>query len=193
MKKELNARKVNHDNSSLFVDDGINIKDRIIHLFDDIDSDSIGKVIKGVQLMLAANKEPIDIYISSLGGDPYSAWGAANFITLQKDVLIRTHAMGPVMSAATIVFLSGDEKICYENSVFMFHTVSDSTSGKFTVEIKDCYEECKRIHEDICEFYGKYSKTTSKEWAKLLKANDLYIRPEQALEMGIVDRILKPV
>lgn len=191
--KKLNGRKVNHDNSSLFIDDGVNIKDRIIHLFDDIDSDSVGKVIKGVQLMLVANKEPIDIYISSLGGDPYSAWGVANFITLQKDVLIRTHAIGPVMSAATIIFLSGDEKLCYENSVFMFHTVSDSTSGKFTVEIKDCYDECKRVHEDLCEFYGKYTKTIAKDWSKLLKSNDLYIRPEQALEMGIVDKILVSV
>lgn len=191
--KVLNGKKITPDNSSMFIEDGVNIKDRVIHLFDEIDADSVGKVIKGIQLMLVANKEPIDIYINSFGGDPYSAWGVANFITLQKDVVIRTHAMGAIMSAATIVFLSGDEKICYENSVFMFHTVSDSTYGKFTVDIKDAYEECRRIHMDMCEFYGKYTKISSKEWFKLLKANDIYIRPEQALKMGIVDRILKTV
>jgi ATP-dependent protease ClpP protease subunit len=101
--------------------------------------------------------------------------------------------MGAIMSAATIIFLSGDEKIAYENSVFMFHTVSSATYGKFTVEIKDEYEECKRIHMDMCQFYGKYTKIPAKEWFKLLKANDLYIRPEKALEMGIVDKILKPM
>jgi ATP-dependent protease ClpP protease subunit len=191
--KNLNGRKISHDNSSMFIEDGVNIKDRTIHLFDEIDAESVGKVIKGIQLMLVANKDPIDIYINSFGGDPYSAWGAANFITLQKDVIIRTHAMGAIMSAATIIFLSGDEKIAYENSVFMFHTVSSATYGKFTVEIKDEYEECKRIHMDMCQFYGKYTKIPAKEWFKLLKANDLYIRPEKALEMGIVDKILKPM
>lgn len=193
MKKKLNGRKITHDNSSMFMEDGVNIKDRCIHLFDDIDSDSVGKLIKGIQLMLVANKDPIDIYINSFGGDPYSAWGAANFISLQKEVLIRTHAMGAVMSAATIVFLSGDEKICYENTVFMFHTVSDGTYGKFTSEIKDTYEECRRIHKDMCEFYGRYTKVPSKEWFKMLKSNDVFIRPEKALEMGIVDKILNPI
>lgn len=189
----MNGRKMTPDNNSMFIDDGVNLKDRVIHLFEDVGSDSVGKVIRGIQLMLVANKEPIDIFINSFGGCPYSAWAVANFITLQKDVLIRTHALGAVMSAATTVFLAGDEKLCYENSVFMFHTVSSGVEGKYTNELKDNYLECQRIHEDMCEFYGKYTKTTSKEWMKLLKGNDLYIRPEQAVEMGIVDRIVVPV
>lgn len=188
-----NNRKLHPDNSTMFIEDGINIKDRIVYIFDEIDALSVSKVIKGIQLMLVASKEPIDIYINSFGGDPYSAWAVSNFITLQKDVLIRTHGMGAVMSAATIVFLSGDEKYCYENTVFMFHTVSSGTYGKYTVEIKDEYEECKRLHADMCNFYGRYTKISAKEWFRILKANDLYIRPQQALEMGIVDNILKPL
>ena len=47
MKKKIN-RKLNTDNTDKFMDHGIDINNRVIHLFEDIDAETSGMVIKGI-------------------------------------------------------------------------------------------------------------------------------------------------
>lgn len=180
------------DNTQLFIDDGINVDLRIIHLFDDIDSDSVGKVIKGLQLIMAKNSElPIDIYINTFGGDPYSGLALYSYIRSLGTIVIRLHALGAVMSAGSIIFMAGDERYIYSNSVLMLHSVSSFAEGKVHLALEDEAEECKRLHKQMCEIYAAHSKQDFNYWNKRIKYKDIYIRPEEAVTLGLVDKIVK--
>jgi|GEM_PF-3502407 len=185
------AKRLNTDNTDNFINSGVNVDDRIIHLFTDIDPESAGVVIKGIQLMMAKTLEkPIDIYINSTGGDPYSSIGLYDFIHSLSGVVINTYNIGCAMSGASIIFLAGDNRYMYENCVFMFHSVSSSAKGKVFLDLVDEAEECKRIHKQLCAIYAKHTNKTEKQWDHLIKTNDRFYRAVMAKEIGIVHKVI---
>lgn len=191
--KQKKVKRLNSDNTSTFIEDGINVDSRIIHLFDDIDADSVSKVIRGIQLMIVKNPElPIEIYINSQGGDPYSSFGLYSFIR-SLTVNIKIFVTGCAMSGASIILMAADERIMYEESVLMLHSVSSSASGKVYLNLEDETEECKKVHKQLCEIYASRSHVKFNVWNSKIKRNDLYIRADEALEMGLIDRIIKSV
>lgn len=183
-------RKLNTDNTDKFMDHGIDIENRVIHLFDDIGAETTGMVVKGIQLMLAKNKErDIDIYINSFGGCPYSAFGLYNFIRTLKTVTINTYNIGCAMSAGSIIFMSGDNRYMYEDTVFMFHSVASGVDGKL-FEIVTEAEECKKIQQQMCAIYAKHTNKTEKQWASLLKHENKFYRSDIAVEYGIIHKVI---
>jgi ATP-dependent Clp protease, protease subunit len=186
--REMN-RKMSHDSNSMFIDDGVDIVNRIIHLKGDIDTDSVATVMKGIQLCIVKSPDlPIDIYINSDGGDPYSAFGLYDFIRLQK-VTINTHVVGHAMSAASVILMAGDTRTMTENSVLMLHTVRSGADGKVYPILDDETEECKKIHEQMSEIYGSRTKLDAKKWSKKIKYHNVFIRKDEALALGLVDKI----
>lgn len=190
-KRRANGVRSHGDNIDNFIDDDINVDDRIIHLFESISNVSSSKVIKGIQLMLAKGKDkPIDIYINSFGGCPYSSMAIYDFIRACKETTIRTYAIGCAMSGGSIVFMAGDERYMYKNSVLMLHTVASIAEGKiFDMDIET--EECKRIFKQMCDLYAEGTNKSTKQWANLLKYEDRYYRPVKALELGFIDKIIE--
>ena len=189
-KRKANGVRSHGDNIDNFIDDDINVDDRIIHLFESISNVSSSKVIKGIQLMLAKNTDkPIDIFINSFGGCPYSSTILFDFIRTLNNTTVRTYCAGCAMSGGSIVFMAGDERYIYKNSVLMLHTVSSIAEGKiFDMDIET--EECKRIFKDMCAIYATDTNKSAKQWANLLKYEDRYYRAEKAVEIGLATKIL---
>ena len=180
-------------NFTTFIDDDIDIDNRIIHLFEDIDADSASKITKGIQIMIAKDKnKPIDIYINTFGGCAYSGLFLYDFIRCQRETEIRTYACGCVMSAGSLVFFAGDERYMYENSVIMLHSVASMAEGKVFLELNNETEECKKIYKQLCNIYAENTKPNYKEWYRWLKFEDKNYRKDKALELGFVNKILKP-
>jgi ATP-dependent Clp protease protease subunit len=187
---EKTAKRLNIDNITTFLEDGIDIDNRKVQIFQDIDQKLSAKVISGIQLMLAKNKEnPIDIYINSFGGDIYSGFGLYDFISL-LDVQITITVVGCAMSAASVVLMAGDVRKMTKNSRLMLHTTSGGVEGK-SYEIITDGEEHKVLHNQMCELYGDRSKVTSKQWKKDLEYVDKFYSAKKALELGLIDEILE--
>lgn len=190
---ELN-KKNNSDNTEKFLEYGIDINNRTIHIAYEIDPASTSLVKAGIQLMIARTREkPIDIYINSMGGCPYSGLGLYSFIRALYDVQVNTYNTGSVMSAASIIFLAGDNRYMLKYTTFMLHTVSSGVIGKIFPDIDDEAEECKRLHKDICEVYAKHTSKTRKQWDNLIKYKDRYYRYEDALKIGIVHKVIEKI
>ena len=184
------AKRLNSDNTTVFLDEGIDVDNRCIHLFDEIEAKTISKVIKGIQLMLIKNPEaPIAIYLNSFGGDVYSGFGLFDFIQ-SLNVEVSIYVIGTAMSAATIVLMAGDVRIMYQNSKLMLHTCSGGIEGK-SFEIINDADEHKRIHRQMAELYASRTNIKVDKWVKDLKHEDVFLRAEQALEMGLIDKIIK--
>lgn len=184
------AKRLNVDNTTLFLDEGVDVDNRIVHLFDDIDQKSISKVIRGIQLMLIKNAElPIHFYINSYGGDVYSGFGLFDFIQ-SLTVEVHIYVIGSAMSAASIILMAGDHRYMYENSTLMLHSASGGTEGKGYSVIDDA-KEFERLHEQMSELYGSRTNVKTGDWKKKLKYHDVYIRSDEALELGLIDKIIK--
>ncbi len=178
------------DNAGLFFSDGTDLDSRVIHLTDTIEPLSVDATICGLQLLVAKSKEPIKLYINSFGGDPYSAFALYDYIRSLHDVKVNTYAIGACMSAASIIFLAGDERYMYKNSVLMLHTVSSMADGKLQELIEEG-EECKRIFHQMLDIYEKNSNLTKKEWGKKLRYQNVYIRVEEASKMGLITGVVE--
>lgn len=186
------SRKVDRDHMSLFLNNNVDIDHRIIHLIDEIDASTTSNVIKGIQLMLKKNQEyPIHIYINSYGGCPYAGLGLYSFIRTIKNTEIYTYNTGAVMSSATLIFLAGDKKFTYQESVFMFHTVSSYAEGKLYPVLANETDECKALHKQMCKIYAATTHRDYKFWFSHIKYEDRNYRSEMAKNMGIVDEILE--
>ena len=190
MRKTIRGKK-EPDNTQLFLDNHINIDNRIIHIFDEIDQEMASNVIKGVQLMMAKDGEkPIDVYINSFGGCVYSSFAIYDFLRTQT-VEIRTHNIGCAMSGGSIIYLAGDVRYAYKNSVFMLHTVSDAIPYAKAFEITNNAENNKAIIKQMCDIYGERTNRDAQEWKKIIKYEDKYYRSEEALKLNIVTEIVE--
>lgn len=185
------VKKYNKDNANKYLDYGIDIDNRIVNLTHDIDSESVSVCMSGILLMLARDKtSDINIYINSFGGDPYTSFGFYDFLRSLKTCDVNTYNIGCAMSGGSIIFLAGDNRYMYENTVFMFHSVSSGAEGKVYLDMVDETEECKRIHKQLCQIYARHTNKSELQWNNLIKFKDVYYRADKALELGIVHKII---
>lgn len=178
------------DNANVFLEKGIDIENRVIHLFGEIEAGTIGEVIRGIQLMAIKSKEPINIYINTFGGCPYSSFALYDFMRGLHEIVFRTFNIGCAMSGGTIIFLAGDERYAYKNSVYMFHTVSSIAEGKLH-ELIDESAECQRIFQQMIDIYSTHSQLATKDWKRRLKYHNIYMRAEEALKVGLIQGVIE--
>jgi ATP-dependent protease ClpP protease subunit len=137
---------------------------------------------------LLAGAEEITIVLSSPGG---LLLPMLEFYRSLKSlpVKIKTHAAGPVASAATILFLAGDERSADPRATFMFHPVSVTMNTAadayqalrierqrllFEMTLHNIYKERTRLSNPTIERFGR---------------EELVFNCEMAIEHGIIDRI----
>jgi ATP-dependent Clp protease, protease subunit len=146
------------------------------------------------QLLLLSDKsdEDIFLYINSPGGCVHS--GLAIFDVLNY-IKPRTHRVSFGMAASMGAFLlcTGDKGLRYSlpSNQIMIHQVSAGTRGhvndmKITVAHSDLLNDI--LFKHMADKMGK-SKEELKEWAE----RDRWLQPTDALEMGVIDRIITSV
>ena len=110
-------------------------------------------------------REPINLYINSIGGDVIAAFTLIS--VMESSVTpINTHAVGEVLSAALLIFIVGDRRIAYKHSTFMYHSVSAVHAGD-SKHIDVQYAYTKNIQERIEEI------TQNNFQAQFFKLNEL--------------------
>lgn len=137
----------------------ISTDDRLFFISDDIDSTSIGKMCFNILYLLKQDdknelekkgfqREPIQIYINSFGGEVYDMWALIDIIENSKTP-IYTYCTGYAMSAAFKIFLSGHKRFATRHATFMYHQMSFySRYGKY-----------QQLVEDRCEMDYLNAKT----------------------------------
>lgn len=165
------------------------LDERIILINGDLKEDLIEKA--AIPLMkMVQEKGPIQIYINSYGGSINDSQAIVDIMqTIDNPVI--TMAFGKAMSAGFDIFLAGDYRISYPNTVFMCHSGAVSlglqTLSAHNVEAK--------LHESYFQRWAKYyaSKTQipEKEWLELLNSGkNRYFFPDEALKVGIAHHVV---
>lgn len=110
-----------------------------LDIYDTIGADWLGQGItaKTVAAAIAAagDVDQIDVYINSPGGDAFDGIAIYNELK-QFEGVVNTYAMGIAASAASVIFMAGDQRVVYDGAQLMIHNAAGFTFGDKNVHTK---------------------------------------------------------
>ncbi|MCV0439759.1 MAG: ATP-dependent Clp protease proteolytic subunit [Hydrogenophaga sp.] len=192
--------KITKDWVEAYFSYGVDIVNRKVFLFDGVDEDSIGYVIKGLYLMEADHTKvqmekgeykPIELFIGSFGGSEYEMWALYDVIgTLNSP--IHTTAIGKCMSAAPLLVCRGEpgHRYATPNTWFMVHQSWEDWGERRTDEIKKELKHYDAMAKRWYDLMAEHSGQTAAFWKKHCECvGDKYFSAYQAQEWGLIDHV----
>jgi ATP-dependent Clp protease protease subunit len=166
------------------------LKDRIIFISGEINDTLANSVIAELLYLDSLNHEDISLYINSPGGvitAGMAIYDTMNFV--KSDV--STICMGMAASMAAFLLSSGTKGKRYilPNADVMIHQPLGGAEGQAT-DIKIASDRILRLRNKLNNILAK---NTGKSLKKIEKdtERDNYLSADDALEYGIVDKIIK--
>ena len=167
------------------------LKERIIFITGPI-NDSVSSLVCAQLLFLESESKDKDIYmyINSPGGSVTA--GLAMYDTMQYvKPDISTVSIGFSASAGSLLLMAGTagKRISLPNSKIMIHQPSAGFQGQATdieIHAKDILDTKKRLNDLYVKHCGKDLKTVEDAMER-----DNYMNPDQALDFGLIDKIVE--
>lgn len=166
------------------------LKDRIILLTEEVNTNSATSIISQMLFLESEDSEaPITMYINSPGGSVSD--GLAIYDVMNKiKCPVQTVCTGMAASMAAFLLCSGSKgmRYCLPNSCVMIHQPLGGAQGQAT-EIQIVAKRILKLREKM---YNIMAKNTGQTFEKIADAceRDNYLEPEEALEMGLVDKVI---
>lgn len=165
------------------------VKTAYVHIIGFIGADdevSAEKVRKDLEAQKPFDR--IEVFINSGGGDPFEAF-AVNAVLRSYKKPVKTLAMSTCASAATLILAAGDEGDRESLPVvkLIFHNPWGDTRGDADTHEKRA-EYLRKVESLMADFYVEQYGVEREFIVELMK-QDKPITPEEALRMGLVDKI----
>jgi len=184
--------KMTHDDLEVMMEYGIDRVNRRLFL-NEINEINIANVIKGIYYFQSDDhKKPIELFISSYGGEMYEMFGLYDVINTVTCPIV-TVAVGKCQSAAPLLVAVGTagKRYACPNTAFMFHQSSDYAEGEGPNRLGHLETEIahhREIEERWYRLLAKHSSKTVAFWrGQAKKEGNIYYTAEQAIEFGVVD------
>ena len=166
------------------------LNDRIVFLGEEINSVTANLVIAQLLHLESQDSEKdISLYINSPGGEVYSGLAILDTMNFIKPD-VSTICVGMAASMAAVLLACGahGKRFCLPNSMVMIHQPSGGAQGQQT-EIEIAAEEIKTIRKNLNQILAD---ATGQPFDKVKQdtERDHYLRAADALEYGLVDRIM---
>ncbi len=165
------------------------LKDRIVFLSGEINDEVANLIVSELLYLNSLNNEDIYLYINSPGGSVTSGmaiYDTMNFIKCD----VSTICVGMCASMAAFLLSSGakGKRVCLKNGEVMIHQPLGGVQGQAT-EIKIHAERIIKLKEKLNKILAS---NTGKDIKKIERdtERDYYLDSEEALEYGLVDKIL---
>ena len=166
------------------------LNDRIIFLGEEINSVTANLVIAQLLHLESQDAEKdISLYINSPGGEVYSGLAILDTMNyIKPDVSTICVGMAASMAAVLLACGAKGKRFCLPNSMVMIHQPSGGATGQQT-EIEIAAEEIKTIRKNLNQILAD---ATGQPFRKVKQdtERDHYLRAADALEYGLVDRIV---
>lgn len=175
-------------------DYGIDIKDNIILIQDEIIAGLAFDFISKVRLLRKINPslKNVTIVINSPGGDVVETLGLIDYIrSIDTNEGIKTNIIcrGSAMSAAALLLTAGTGvRAASKHSKIMVHQLSSFSVGKLS-DIKSNAKFAEQL-EDDCNTIMEECTNKDKQWWADNQQTDYFLSAEDALELGIIDKII---
>jgi len=167
------------------------LKDRIICLMGPV-NDYVSSIVVAQLLFLQSEsaKKPIHMYINSPGGSVTA--GLAIYDTMQYVLPpISTWCVGQACSMGSLLLAAGTQGMRHSlpNARIMVHQPSGGASGQAT-DILIQAEEITNLKNQLNLIYNKHTGKPV-EFIRDSLERDNFMNPQQALEFGLIDKILE--
>ncbi len=130
--------------------------------------------------------DTIHVYINSYGGEVAEA--LAIYSALKRHgAKIVTHCDGFACSAASLVFMAGEERLMGQASLLMVHNAWTCASGN-AEELRKAAADLETISETAAQIYRAAVAVSDGELEKLLD-DETWIPPQDAVSMGFATAI----
>jgi ATP-dependent Clp protease protease subunit len=139
-----------------------------------------------VQQLDQLDVDLINVYINSYGGFVSEAWAIHNALKRQK-AKIRTICEGFACSAASLIFMAGDERIMLDTSALWIHNVQTFAAGDYK-KLQSEAEGAKKLNELGMQIYLEHVNLSKEELAEMMD-KETWISPTEALEWGFATAI----
>lgn len=166
------------------------LNDRIVFLGEEINSVTANLVIAQLLHLESQDAEKdISLYINSPGGEVYSGLAILDTMNYIKPA-VSTICIGMAASMAAVLLANGEKgkRFCLPNSMVMIHQPSGGAQGQQT-EIEIAAQEIKENRRNLNQILAD---RTGQPFEKVEAdtERDHYMRAQEALEYGLVDRIV---
>ena len=166
------------------------LNDRIIFLGEEINSVSANLVVAQLLHLESQDAEKdISLYINSPGGEVYSGLAILDTMNYIKPD-VSTICVGMAASMAAVLLAAGapGKRFSLPHSKIMIHQPSGGAQGQQTeIEIaaREIRETRNTLNQILADCTGKPFEQVERDTER-----DNYLRAEQALEYGLIDRIV---
>jgi ATP-dependent Clp protease protease subunit len=166
------------------------LRQRKVLVFGAID-DKVARDVTGRLLALAADREPIDVYVNSPGGHVESGDTIHDMIRFVDSIApVRVIGTGWVASAGALIFLGGarDRRFCLPNTRFLLHQPMGGVRGPATdinIEAIEIIKMRERINRIIARETGQSLEKVESDTDR-----NYWMSAEEAIAYGMVSRII---
>ncbi|TFF21768.1 ATP-dependent Clp protease proteolytic subunit [Jiella endophytica] len=166
------------------------LRERIIFLNGEVNDDVSGLVCAQLLFLEAENpRRPIYLYINSPGGVVTS--GMAMYDTMRYvSSPVHTVCMGTARSMGSFLLMAGEpgERVALPNASIHVHQPLGGFQGQAS-DIEIQAEEMLKVKRRMIRLYAEHCGRTIEEVERTLD-RDRFMSAEEALEWGLIDRIL---
>lgn len=149
----------------------------------DVTSYNLAKEIEGLEV------DQINVYINSYGGEVAEGLAIYNALRRHK-AKVRTVCDGFACSAASVVFMAGDERVMSNASLLMIHNAWLLTWGDMNQLRKEA-DDLEIINAAAIQAYMNHINISEEELKAMLDA-ETWISAADALEMGFATTVVNP-
>ena len=164
------------------------LKNRIVFLNGEVNDTNAYDIITKLLYLDSVNNEEISLYINSPGGSVIQGLAIIDCMNIIKSN-VSTYCIGLAYSMGAIILACGNKRYALENSEIMIHSPSTSLSGKAD-EIALSSKRLDETKNKLIEILSKKTKKNKKQINKYFNC-DSFMNSNEALEFGIIDKIIK--
>lgn len=147
----------------------------------DVSSYTLSKQIEALEC------DQINVYINSYGGEVAEGLAIYNQLKRHK-AKVKTVCDGFACSAASVVFMAGDERIMSTASLLMIHNAWTWASGN-SKELRKQADDLDKITQASINAYMQEINITEEELKQMLD-DETWITPQEAIEKGFITAIV---
>ena len=136
--------------------------------------------------------KPIEIILSTVGGDIYSGFALVDVIEKAKTPTV-IHVVGLAASMGTLIAMAGKNNpnvktVCHPFSVGLIHSGSQYMEGSAHA-VKDTFDFSQHYEEKIKAYILSHSKIDEDYYDKI-ERKELWLDADEMLRLGVVDEII---
>ena len=165
------------------------LKDRIIILSGEITDESANLIVSELLYLDSINHNDISLYINSPGGSVTAGMAILDTMNFIKSN-VSTICIGMAASMGAFLLSCGKvgKRYCLENSEVMIHQPLGGAQGQAT-EIKIAAERIIKLKDKLNRILAKNTNQPLERIERDTE-RDHYLSAKEALEYGIIDKIL---